>query len=133
LEIPREVIRASISLGAGFGFSLNMCGAVTGGSLALGTKFGRNEITEGARRPSWSRAIRLVEHFKNNYHTLSCAELTWGFDDFASQSRINRCMGIIDSVTREVARLLFDPDETFSDPYKDEYFARRERKSDQKE
>lgn len=42
-------------------------------------------------------------------------------------------MGIIDFVTREVARLLLDPDETFSDPYKEEYFDRREGKSDQKE
>jgi hypothetical protein len=54
--------------------------------------------------------------------------MTWGFGDFASQSRIQRCMGIIDYTTREVAGLLSDPDDTFKDPEKEAYFARRERK-----
>jgi len=129
LDISDEVIRASIPLAAGLGYSLNMCGALTGASLALGVKYGRYSLNEGVgRKPSWSRGTRLVERFKNRYQTVSCAEMTWGFDDFASQARIERCMGIIDLTTREVARLLFDPDETFRDPEKESYFSRRERK-----
>lgn len=129
LDISEEVIRASIPLAAGLGYSLNMCGALTGASLALGAKYGRYSLSEGVgRKPSWSRGTRLVERFKDRYKTVSCAEMTWGFGDFASQSRIGRCMGIIDFTTREVARILFDPDDTFKDPEKENYFTRRERK-----
>ena len=129
LDVPQEVIKASIALAAGFGFSLNMCGALTGASLALGVKYGRNDLSESVgRRPSWSRAARLVEHFKSKYHTVSCAEMTWGFGDFASASRIQRCMGIIDFTTCEVVRLLFNSDDTFTDPEKEDYFGRRELK-----
>ncbi len=127
--MPQEVIRASITLAAGLGFSLNMCGALTAASLALGQKYGRNSLEEGiGRKPSWSRGTRLVERFKEEYRTVSCAEMTWGFGDFASQSRVQHCMSIIDFTTRTVARLLFDPDDTFADADKEGYFRRRELK-----
>ncbi len=127
MDLPKDVIRASITLAAGLGFSVNMCGALTGASLALGQKYGRYRLDEGiGRKPSWSRGTRLVERFKEKYRTVSCAEMTWGFGDFASQARIERCMGIIDFTTRAVARLLSDPDDTFDDPDKEGYFRRRE-------
>jgi hypothetical protein len=67
-----------------------------------------------------------VEGFKHRYHTVSCAKMTNGFDDFSSLPRIEHCMEIIAFTTREVACLLFDSDETFSEPEKETYFARRE-------
>jgi hypothetical protein len=73
-----------------------------------------------------------VKRFKEKYQTVSCAEMTWGFGDFASRYRIQRCMAIIDFTTFEVARLLFDPDETFADPEKESYFSRREIKDRQR-
>jgi len=125
LEITDEVIKASTPLGAGLGFSKNMCGCLTGATLALGLKYGRKDLSK-SRKPSWSRGTKLVERFKNRYHTISCAEMTNAFADFSSPPRIQRCMEIIAFTTREVASLLFDSDDTFNDLEKETYFSRRE-------
>jgi hypothetical protein len=68
----------------------------------------------------------LVERFRERYGTVSCAEMTRGFANFSSPSRIRHCMEIIAFATREVAALLIEPDESFADPEKDTYFAKRE-------
>jgi C_GCAxxG_C_C family probable redox protein len=125
LEVSEDVIKASTPLGAGLGFAKEVCGCLTGGALALGLKYGRTDLTM-IRRPSWSRAVRLVERFKDRYGTTSCAEMTRVFSDFSSPQRIARCMEIIAFTTCEVVGLLFDSDETYKDPEKDAYFARRE-------
>lgn len=130
LDIPDDLIRASISLGAGLGFCRQTCGALMGGGLALGLKFGRRDLT-GSRRGSWSRMARLVERFERRYGTASCEELTGNFPiaEFASPGRIESCMDIIAFVTRETADLLSDPDDTFDDPQKEAYFRLREPQS----
>ena len=125
MEISEDVIKASTPLGAGLGFSKNMCGCLTGGALAIGLKYGRTDLTR-SRRPSWNRAMRLVERFKDRYRTTSCAEMTREFRDFSSPQRIARCMEIITFTTCEVAALLFGLNESFDDPEKDSYFAKRE-------
>ncbi len=127
LEVSDEVVRASTPLGAGLGYSQNMCGSLTAAALALGLKYGRAD-RQISRRPSWSRGNRLVERFVERFQTVSCAEITGRFGDFASPARIGHCTTIIAFATQEVASLLFDPDESFSDPVKEEYFARREKK-----
>ena len=128
LEVSDEVVRCSTPLGAGLGFSQNMCGALIAAVLALGVKYGRTDL-EISRRPSWSRGYRLVECFKKRFQTVSCTELTTEFKDFCSPGRISHCMGIIDFATQEAANFLSDPDESYSDPDKEEYFARREKKA----
>lgn len=121
------MVRASTPLGAGLGYSQNMCGSLTAAALALGLKYGRADLRI-SRRPSWSRVHRLVERFMARFQTVSCAEITGRFEDFSSPARIGHCMGIIAFATREAADLLSDPDDSFSDPVKEEYFARREKK-----
>jgi hypothetical protein len=128
LEVSDEVVRASTPLGAGFGFSRATCTALLAGGLALGLKYGRSDLSAGRKR-SWSRASRLAERFKERFQTLSCEEITKGFTipDFATQERITNCMKVIDLATRETAMILFDTDDTFSDPQKEAYFALREK------
>ena len=127
LEVSDEVVRCSTPLGAGLGYSQNMCGALIAAALALGVKYGRIDL-QISRRPSWSRGYRLVECFVKRYQTVSCAELTAGFKDFCSPARIAHCMRIIAFATQEAANFLLDRDESYSDPTKEEYFARREKK-----
>ncbi len=126
LEVSDEVVRASTPLGAGLGYSQNMCGALTAAALALGLKYGRADL-HISRKPSWSRGHRLVERFVERFQTVSCAEITGRFEDFCSPARIGHCMAIIAFATQEAADLLFEPDESYSDPIKEEYFARREK------
>jgi C_GCAxxG_C_C family probable redox protein len=127
LDVPDEVVRASTPLGAGFGFSRATCTALLAGGLALGLKYGRSDLSAG-RKQSWSRASRLAERFRERFQTLSCEEITSRFSipDFATEERITRCMGVIDFAARETAMILFEEDDTFSDPQKEDYFALRE-------
>ncbi len=125
LEVSEDVIKGSTPLGAGIGFAKEVCGCLTGGTLALGLKYGRTDLTR-SRRPSWSRAVRLVERFRDRYGMTSCAEMTRKFANFSSPQRIAHCMKIIAFTTSEVASLLLDLDDTFDDPEKETYFAQRE-------
>jgi hypothetical protein len=127
LEVSDEVVKASTPLGAGFGFSRATCTALLAGGLALGVKYGRSDLSVGRKR-SWSRASRLAERFERRFKTLSCAKITSGFaiPDFAASCRIANCMEVIDFAARETAMILFETDESFSDPQKEAYFALRE-------
>ncbi len=58
-----------------------------------------------------------------------CAELTTEFKDFCSPGRISHCMGISDFASQEAANFLSDRDASYSDPDREDYFARREKKS----
>jgi hypothetical protein len=70
----------------------------------------------------------FAERFKAHFKTLSCGEITSGFGipDFATRERIANSMKVINFATRETAMILFETDESFSDPRK-EAFARREK------
>lgn len=128
MDVPSEVIKASISLGAGVGFARKTCGALTGAALAIGVKYGRSDLA-GSRKHCWSRVSSLVERFEANYSTVSCAELTkdYSTSQFSSFERIGRCMEIISFATREAAVFLNHLNNTFTDPEKESYFMRREK------
>ncbi len=94
LEVSDEVVRASTPLGAGLGYSQNMCGSLTAAALALGLKYGRADL-QISRKPSWSRGHRLVERFVERFQTVSCAEITGRFEDFSSPARIGHKFGLV--------------------------------------
>ena len=127
LDVPDDLVKASIALGAGLGFSRLTCGALAGGGLALGYRFGRKDLKRG-RKPAWSRMARLVERFTERFGTASCEEITKAFKvtEFSSRERIGLCIGVIDFVTTETARLLDDPDDDFRDTERQSYFDLRE-------
>ena len=120
------MVKASTPLGAGLGFSKNMCGCLTSAALALGLKYGRTDLS-ASRKPSWSRAARLVENFTKKYHTVCCGDITDKFNDFSGTSRIHHCMEIIAFTTSQVAGLLFDPNDGFNDVEKERHLERREK------
>jgi len=77
LEIKCELIpRIATGFGAGIGGCGSVCGALSGGVVALGLKFGRNEAKrqEGVT-PYWF-ALELVKRFEKEFGHVTCRELT---------------------------------------------------------
>jgi len=76
LEIRCELIpRIATGFGAGIGGCGSVCGAVSGGVMALGLKFGRNEPEKREVRPYWF-ALELVKRFEREFEHSTCRELT---------------------------------------------------------
>ena len=64
--------------GGGIGRSGSVCGAVVGGLMALGLKFGRTQPQE-SNASAYARAQELYRRFRQEMGSAICYELT-GFD-----------------------------------------------------
>ena len=77
LGIQSELIpRIATGFGAGVGSCGSICGSLSGGVMALGLKFGRNDSKrQEGRRPYWF-AQELCKRFENEFGYVTCRELT---------------------------------------------------------
>jgi len=102
-ELPREVLRLASGFGGGIGHTKNICGAVTGAILALGTQKGRDpfekdspkERTLALRQEVYPRFAALINEIEAHYGTLLCADLTAQHTDFDAPARKKSCREII--------------------------------------
>lgn len=103
-ELPREVVRLASGFGGGIGQSKNICGAVTGALMALGTQKGRPDpfdketVKERAmelRQEVYPAFAALLNEIKEKYGTVLCAELTAQHKDFDAPSRKKSCQAFI--------------------------------------
>ena len=73
--LPVEIVRLASGFAGGIGKSGHVCGALTGGVMALGLAFGRSE--PGVNCPRLLPATRdLLEWFDQAFGSSCCAELT---------------------------------------------------------
>jgi len=76
LKIRNELIpKIATGFGAGIGGRGEVCGAISGGIIALGLEFGRNNAKKQKMNPYWF-AMKLVERFEKEFGHLTCRELT---------------------------------------------------------
>jgi len=76
LRIQCKLIpKIATGFGAGIGGQGNVCGAVSGGIMALDIKFGRNQAEKQERKAYWF-AIEFLNRFVKEHSYLSCRELT---------------------------------------------------------
>jgi len=76
LEIRSELIpRIATGFGAGIGGRGSVCGAISGGIMALGLKFGRNDTKKKETKPYWF-ASELLRRFEKEFGCTMCRELT---------------------------------------------------------
>jgi len=74
LPLPVEIVRLASGFAGGIGKSGYVCGALTGGVMALGLAFGRSEA--GASCPKLQPATReLLEWFNQAFGSNCCAAL----------------------------------------------------------
>ncbi|NLD38789.1 MAG: C_GCAxxG_C_C family protein [Desulfatiglans sp.] len=81
LGIVNDQVLLAASFFAGGSKRCLTCGAISGGLIILGIKYGPGKKEDGAeeKEEAVNPAMELIDRFINEYHTISCCELT-GFD-----------------------------------------------------
>ncbi len=78
LGIPDESVLMAASCFAGGGKRCLTCGAISGGLIVLGVKYGRRRLEDGveAEEVALEPACDLVDRFQEVYDSTDCCELT---------------------------------------------------------
>lgn len=67
--------KIATAFGAGIGRCGSICGALTGGVMAIGTKYGTNEPSTEKRLRAYELASKLYRKFEEQNGTVFCREL----------------------------------------------------------
>ncbi len=78
IEAPLEPKTVS-ALGGGIGGRGSLCGALTGGAIAIGLKYGSNKPIEKERREAYNMALEFYNRFMKENSSVFCRELI-GYD-----------------------------------------------------
>ena len=102
--VPDEMVRLASGFSVGMGLAGCACGALTGGVMALGLKYGRT--IAGAPMPGMFDASKeLHDRFKARRKCVCCRELIRKFD-FGSPEHLQQCVAITGEVAADVIELL---------------------------
>lgn len=119
--VDDATIKASHGLSGGCGLmGEGACGALTGGLMALGTRYGRdrNKLHAGRGMNNFNKSRDLVERFRQAFGGITCQELQqrftgrtydmWNADEYKafSDARGDQCARATAVVTRWVVELL---------------------------
>ncbi len=104
-----NVVKLASGFPIGLGKAGCLCGAVSGGQMALGIVYGRVE-GEPMQDKMFEVAHRLHDYIKDEYKSTCCRVITkqWQGDDFKSQGRKEHCYTITGKVARWVANELIE-------------------------
>lgn len=82
LQIDKNTaLKLACGFGAGMGRKEEVCGAVTGGIIAIGCKYGRGEKDDlTATEFMYTKTRELMDQFKKKHVTFSCRKLLDGCD-----------------------------------------------------
>jgi len=73
---PDTALRIACGFGAGLGRAQEVCGAVTGGIMAIGLKYGRGEGEEKSKTDEcYQRTREFLAHFEERHGSIHCREL----------------------------------------------------------
>ena len=112
-DIQNELIpRIATGFCGGMAHTGGMCGAVSGGIMAIGLSMGRNLATD--RNDACYKAVRtLLEEFSTQFGTLNCQELTGvllgtpeGQAAFSEKGQIRECTNYVGEATRMVVEIV---------------------------
>ena len=76
-----SALKMACGFGAGMGRKQEVCGAVTGGILVIGAKYGRGENDDpSATEQTYAKARELMDRFSGRRGTFLCRKLLDGCD-----------------------------------------------------
>ena len=102
--VPADMVRLASGFPVGMGMAGCACGAVTGGIMALGLKYGRS--APAISTPGMFEAAKeLHDRFKQRRKTVCCRTLIKSFD-FGSPEHMEQCIAITGEVAADVIDLL---------------------------
>ena len=109
-------LKLACGFGAGLGRRQEVCGAITGGILAIGLKHGRGDGQDRAVTEETYRKVRdLMARFEAKHGTCNCRALLNGCDlntpagqrDFKANDLLNKtCKGCVTTVMEALAAIL---------------------------
>lgn len=105
LPVSDEIVAAASGFPIGIGGSGCTCGAVSGGVMALGLVFGRQEAKDSKVRKTMELTKELHEKFRKNHKSLCCRILTKGLD-MGSGEHKEQCISFTGEVAEEVAKII---------------------------
>lgn len=104
-----NVVKLASGFPIGMGKAGCLCGAVSGGQMALGMVYGRVQ-GEAMQDKMFDLAKGLHDYIREEYKSTCCRVITrqWTGDDFKSPGRKNHCITITGKVARWVANELIE-------------------------
>lgn len=104
-----NVVKLASGFPIGMGKSGCLCGAVSGGQMALGMVYGRVE-GEPMQDKMFDISKKLHDYVKEEYKSTCCRVITrqWAGDNFKSPERKNHCIAITGRVARWVANEIIE-------------------------
>jgi C_GCAxxG_C_C family probable redox protein len=107
LDIPEEVVAMASGFPVGIGRSKCLCGAVSGGVMALGLFFGRTTQGDPKVEKNLEVAKELHDWFKiaNGKNVLCCRILTKEFDMSKGEHK-EQCFHLTGLVAKKVAEIV---------------------------
>lgn len=107
LDVPEEVIAMASGFPVGIGRSKCLCGAVSGGVMAIGLIFGRTVQKDPQVEQALALSKELHDWFKasNGKNALCCRILTKEFDMGAGEHR-EQCIRFTGMVAGKVAEMI---------------------------
>lgn len=106
---PPEIVRMASGFPIGIGKSGCLCGAVSGGVMALGMAYGRVH-GEPMKEKMFPVAAALHDHIKELYKSTCCRVLVKDYE-FASPERKAHCVKITGEVAAFIAQKLLEDEE----------------------
>lgn len=100
-------LKAACGFGGGMGRKQEVCGAVTGGILALGLMYGRGEADDKQKLEfTYAKVRELIDKFNAKHETVNCKDLLDGCElstpeghqRFISENLKGRCCGYVGDV-----------------------------------
>lgn len=102
-----SVTKLASGFSAGIGQSGCLCGAVSGGVMALGMAYGRKH-GESMSPNMFPAVADLHDHIKKMYKSTCCRVLTKDFKESGSEEHIAHCVKITGEVAAYVAKKLLE-------------------------
>lgn len=104
-----NVVKLASGFPIGMGKAQCLCGAVSGGQMALGMVYGRVE-GEPMQDKMFDISKNLHDYIKDEYKSTCCRVITkdWQGDDFKSPERKNHCITITGKVAKWIANELIE-------------------------
>lgn len=110
VNLPEEIIAMASGFPVGIGKSKCVCGAVSGGVMAIGLFFGRtagSNPKDPLSVTTLELANELQAYFKNNHKVLCCSILTKGMD-MASGEHKEQCIAFTGEIAARTAELILE-------------------------
>jgi len=109
MPFSADVVKLASGFPIGMGKSGCLCGAVSGGQMALGMVYGRVE-GEPMQDVMFEKAKGLHDYIMKEYKSNCCRVITkeWQGDNFKSPERKNHCITITGKVAGWVAKELIE-------------------------